>query len=96
MKTKKILITALAAIFSAVFMSGCKDDNVEKIGHVSLSVISTNPANLATNVPLNQIVTVTFNEAMDPATITPAAFTLLSPGSPGGRVDGTTRVEISV
>ena len=94
MKTKKILITALAALFSAAFMSGCKDDNVEKVGKCPL-VISTNPANLAVNVPLNQIVTVTFNEAMDPATITPAAFSLLSPGSPGGRSDGSTRVEMA-
>jgi hypothetical protein len=94
MKTKKILITALAALFSAAFMSGCKDDNVEKVGKCPL-VISTNPANLAVNVPLNQIVTVTFNEAMDPATITPAAFSLLSPGSPGGRSDGSARVEMA-
>src|SRR6478609_2553879 len=94
MKTKKILITALAALFSVAFMSGCKDEKTGKIGTCPL-VISTNPANLAINVPLNQIVTVTFNEAMDPASITPAAFTLLSPGSPGGRVSGTTRVEMS-
>ena len=94
MKTKKILITALAALFSAAFISGCKDEKVGQVGTCPL-VISTNPANLATNVPLNQIVTVTFNEAMDPASITPAAFTLLSPGSPGGRVDGTTRVEMA-
>jgi hypothetical protein len=94
MKTKNILITALAVLFSAAFMSGCKDERVGKIGMCPL-VISTNPINLATNVPLNQIVTVTFNEAMDPATITPAAFTLVSSGSPGGRVSGTARVEIS-
>jgi len=94
MKTKKILLTALAALFSAAFMSGCKDEKVGQVGTCPL-VISTNPINLATNVPLNQIVTVTFNEAMDPATITPAAFTLLSPGSPGGRVNGSTRVEMS-
>jgi len=94
MKTKKILITAMVALFSAAFMSGCKDEKTGKIGTCPL-VISTSPANLATNVPLTQIVTVTFNEAMDPASITPAAFTLLSPGSPGGRVNGTTRVEMS-
>ena len=94
MKTKKILITAIAALFSAAFMSGCKDEKVGKIGQCP-TVISTSPANLATNVPLDKIVTVTFNEAMDPATITPAAFTLLSPGSPGGRSDASTRVEMS-
>ncbi|MDZ7646850.1 MAG: Ig-like domain-containing protein [Cytophagales bacterium] len=50
---------------------------------------TTNPANLATNVPLDQVVTVTFNEPMDPATITPGALTVLSPGSPGGRSSAT-------
>jgi len=94
MKAKKILITALVALFSAAFMSGCKDDNVATVGKCP-TVVSTSPANLATNVPLGQIVSVTFNEAMNPATLTPAAFTLLSPGSPGGRVNGTTRVEMS-
>lgn len=94
MKTQKILITAIAALFSAAFVSGCKDDNVEKIGKCPL-VVSTDPANLATGVPLDKVVTVTFNEAMNPTTITPAAFTLLSPGSPGGRVAGSAKTEIS-
>jgi len=94
MKTKKILIAAMAALFSAAFISGCKDDNVEKIGKCPL-VLSTSPANLSVNVPLNSLVTVTFNEAMNPATITPAAFTLLSPGSPGGRVDAATGIKMS-
>jgi len=77
MKTKrlKLWIPAIVALFLATLFSGCKD---EKVGIVGLcpSVVSTVPANLATNVPLNQVITATFNEKMNPATITDASFTL--------------------
>jgi hypothetical protein len=45
------------------------------------TVISTIPANLATGVPLNQIVSATFSTAMNPATINSTTFTLTGPGS---------------
>ncbi len=46
------------------------------------SVISTLPINNAINVPLNQKITATFNEVMDPLTITaPATFKLEGPGT---------------
>jgi len=45
------------------------------------TVISTIPANLATAVPLNQIVSATFSTAMNPATISSATFTLTGPGT---------------
>jgi hypothetical protein len=44
------------------------------------AVTSTNPPNGATNVAVAAPVTVTFNEAMDPATITPANLELTGPG----------------
>jgi hypothetical protein len=44
-------------------------------------VISTVPVNLATGVPTNQIVSATFSEAMNPATIDAATFTLTAPGA---------------
>lgn len=88
MNTRKLWTTGIAVMLMTAFMVGCKDENVETVGVCPL-VVSTNPANLATNVPLDQVVTVTFNEAMDPATITPEALTLLSPGSPGGRSRAT-------
>jgi len=37
---------------------------------VSPEIVSTNPANAAINVPLNQAVSATFTEAMNPLTIT--------------------------
>ncbi|MFA5394220.1 MAG: Ig-like domain-containing protein [Candidatus Ratteibacteria bacterium] len=47
------------------------------------TVISTNPINGATNVPLNSKITATFSEVMDPATIVSPAttFTVTGPGS---------------
>lgn len=40
------------------------------------TVNSTNPASGATNVALNQLIAVTFSEAMDPDTLTTATFTV--------------------
>jgi hypothetical protein len=44
-------------------------------------VISTNPANNATGVTVNQKISATFSEAMDPTTITSATFTVTGPGA---------------
>lgn len=43
-------------------------------------VISTSPADMATGVALNAKITATFSEAMNPATINQATFTLAAPG----------------
>ena len=65
----------------AALIGGCRDKNVEIVGVCPL-VVSTSPANLATGVPLDQIITVTFNEPINPVTITPASLTLQG-GTPG-------------
>ena len=44
------------------------------------TVLSTIPANLATNVPTNQAITATFSKAMNPASLTSSSFTLQGPG----------------
>ncbi len=44
-------------------------------------VSSTNPANTATNVPINQSINATLSEAMDPSTITTASYTVTGPGA---------------
>lgn len=77
-------ISTLTALSMVVFMGACEDENVEMIG-VCPEVESTNPPNLATAVPLDQIITVTFNEAINPVTITPEVFNLQSV-NPGGRM----------
>jgi len=66
----------LVAVLS-VFAAGC---GREQSGFVAPIVVSTIPANLATGVPVTQIVTATFNEAMNPSTINAATFTVATPG----------------
>jgi len=47
---------------------------------ISPEIVSTVPANAAANVPLNQAVSATFTEAMNPLSITTATFQLAGPG----------------
>lgn len=76
MKTKILM----AAIFlgAIVLFAGCKKDDFVEITGVCPLVVSTNPTDGATGVPLTQVVTVTFNEEMNPASITPASFFIRS------------------
>lgn len=54
------------------------------------TVISTNPLNGAVEVPINQKIIATFNEAMSSATvIAPGTFTVVVAGSTGAAVGGT-------
>ena len=78
MKTKRLWIAALATIFLAVLVTNCRKDDFEVNEGVCPLVISTDPANLETGVPLDKIITATFNEPMDPATITPESMVLQS------------------
>ena len=64
-----------------VFITGCKKDTFKEDIGLCPAVLSTNPTNGATNVPVNQSITVTFNEAMNPSTIGPSAFEMVDPGS---------------
>ncbi len=73
-------MTAIAAFFLAALIGGCKKDDFVVINSVCPVVISTDPANLATGVPLDKVITATFNEPMNPATITPESFILLAGG----------------
>ena len=76
MKTKKLKLLVFLALASVVFITGCKKDNYEAKVNVCPLVVSTIPTDKAINVPLNQVVSATFNEKMNPATITQASFTL--------------------
>ncbi len=74
MKAKKLLTSIIIA--TIILFIGCeKDDFVETIGLCPV-VESTNPANNATFVPLDQIITANFNEEMNPATFNTSSFTL--------------------
>lgn len=83
MTTKK-LFTTFAFAFVLLF-SGCAADDFKQIDGVCPLVISTIPQDLAADVPLNQIITATFNEKMNPITISEASFTVGS----GTLINGT-------
>jgi len=70
------LFKALTLIL-VVLMFGCKEDDYKATVGVCPLVISTIPANGAVGVPLNQVVSATFNEIMNPATITSSTFTVV-------------------
>ncbi|MDI1354182.1 MAG: Ig-like domain-containing protein [bacterium] len=77
MKTKTSRITVAIALLLAIFTDSCKKDTYVAIAGVCPLVVSTNPVRNETGVPLNKMISVTFNEKMNPATIVPAAFSLI-------------------
>ena len=77
MKKRKLLLTTAIAVLSlTAFLGSCKKDDFVQVDSVCPLVLTTDPANLATSVALNKVITVTFNEVMNPATITQASFTI--------------------
>ncbi|NUO00570.1 MAG: DUF3494 domain-containing protein [Saprospiraceae bacterium] len=84
MKNNKLL-TAIAMV-SAVFIWGCQKDDFKEITGVCPVVESTSPENLIAGVPLNQVVSVTFNTEMDPATITTSSITLFGATQVAGTI----------
>lgn len=73
MKLKNLLSTL--AIAAVVLMVGCNKDDDNEL-NLAPTVNSSDPANSATDVVLNKIVTVTFSEAMNPLTLTATTFTI--------------------
>ncbi|RYD89211.1 MAG: hypothetical protein EOP50_17860, partial [Sphingobacteriales bacterium] len=73
----------LAAILLFAFAAGCKKE-AEDTGTVGICpiVVSTTPVAGAINVPTVTLVTATFNEAMDPATINSSTFLLMRGTTP--------------
>jgi hypothetical protein len=74
MNLKKLLTTL--AIVTVVLIAGCKQDDFVEITGLCPAVISTSPVNVASGVPLNKIVTATFNKKMNGTTITASSYTL--------------------
>jgi len=65
---------ALAVNYVWTFTTGVAPDTIAP------QIVLTTPANASINVPLNQVVSATFSEAMNPLTITTATFLLTGPG----------------
>ena len=80
MKAKKFL--SIIAILFIALISGCAGDDAVEVVGVCPIVISTNPVDGASGVPLSQIVKATFNEEMNPLTINQSSFTISVAGTP--------------
>ena len=74
MKIKILLLTFALCIMA--FISGCENDDFVEVDGVCPLVESTTPLSNALNVPLGQVITATFNEEMDPSSITSTSFTV--------------------
>ena len=81
MKTKNLLFT-FAILFIAL-ISGCAEDDFIETEGVCPVVESTTPVNGALAVPFRQVISATFNEEMDAATINTSTFIIT-------KADGTT------
>ena len=90
MKIRNLLATLI--IVSVALMSGCKKNEYQATVGVCPLVVSTIPVNGAVDVPLNQVVSATFNEKMNPATITTSTFILVA-GTTKSGVKSTTVVD---
>jgi antitoxin component of RelBE/YafQ-DinJ toxin-antitoxin module len=70
MKLKNVF--SIMAMLMIVFFSGCKKDDPPVIP----TVLSTDPANVATGVTLNKLIVVTFSEPMDQTTVNSVSIKL--------------------
>ncbi len=71
---KKLKLLAALSVAAVIFIAGCKKDEYqEKIGVCPL-VVSTVPADKAIDIPLGGVITASFNEKMEPATIDQESF----------------------
>jgi hypothetical protein len=84
MKQKNFLVTI--AIVLATLNIGCAEDDFQETAGMCPMIIDTNPDNAATNVPLNQVITVTFNEEMNPSTINSSSLIVTSTSTIAGTI----------
>lgn len=84
MRQKNLLVT-IAIVVVTLISSCAKDDFQETVGLCPV-VTATNPLDNTTNVPLNQIITVTFNEEINPATINQTSFTIVGTSAIMGNI----------
>lgn len=78
----KLFLATLVTIVALIFVACKKDKFVEVVGLCPM-VLETNPMDGSTGVPLNQVITATFNEVMDPASITEISFFVVGSVVPG-------------
>ena len=90
MKYKNFLVTIAIAL--ATLVTGCAEDDFQETAGLCPTIIDVTPDNADTNVPLNQVITVTFNEEMNPSTINSSSFVVTGASTISGSLSysGTT------
>lgn len=78
MKPKNIFITAITTLFITLFIISCKKDKYVELTGVCPLITATNPKHQAVNVPINKIITATFNKNMKASTISSASFMIMN------------------
>ena len=76
---RNLKIPTLFLLFATTFLffAGCDDDPIKKnTDDIAPTVLSVNPADLATAVPINTQIAATFSEEMDSDSLTTTSFTL--------------------
>jgi hypothetical protein len=73
--------TWILALVTAALAAGCGVEQAPAFAPPA--VVSVSPLSGATHVPITQVITATFNEPMNPATINTTTFTLTGPGGIG-------------
>ncbi|HSI77160.1 MAG TPA: Ig-like domain-containing protein [Lunatimonas sp.] len=84
---KRFWLTTLAALSIGAIIGSCNNEFDEVVG-ICPEVESTNPINEAIGVQLNNVIDVTFNEPMNPASISPGVFSLRVGSTGNGGVLG--------
>src|ERR1700678_659977 len=72
----RLHFTGSIAAMLFMFLSGC---GKEAAVAPAPTILSTNPVNGATGIPIAQVVAATFSTSMNPATFTASTFTLTGP-----------------
>ncbi|MDX6183660.1 Ig-like domain-containing protein [Flavobacterium sp. Fl-77] len=72
MKIKILLLTFIVLCIASI--TGCENDDFKEVAGECPVVESTTPLQNALNVPLDQVISATFNEDMDPNSITSTSF----------------------
>jgi hypothetical protein len=77
MRVHRLGVTGLLAALLFVSVTGC---GKQTVGAAPPTVLSSSPASGTIGVPINQVLTASFNKAMNPATINATTFNLTGPG----------------
>lgn len=83
---KQIYVLVTIAIVLATLLMGCANDDFQVTPGICPVVIESNPSNSAINTPLNQTITVTFNEEMNPLTLNASTFVVRNGSAIAGNI----------